>query len=416
MQEKNRVWCVVGAGPVGCQAALCLRRQVGVKSESLSLLDPCRPLEVWSRRTESCGMRYLRSPSVHHLGPGSSDLVRFQKQRYRTGKPWRGKSNSPKLDLFNAHSGHLVEESGLQKAWIPAKVKRLVRNGSGFSLETNQGDFLAGRVVLALGPCWLKKLPSWLEPGRRLVQYILNPSFSTDCLGAGKRLAVVGGGMTSVQAALKLSEQHRVTLLTRSELQVHEFDVASGWMGPMNGRFARLPNQERRALVDSKKRGGTINSSVYRSFRKALEEGRLHHELLNEPDCSPRGEALVVHNGGESMLFDQVLLGTGFGPIVHPLHRQIAEELGAPLSHCGTPVLDHYLQWLPGLFVMGCQAELQLGPAAGNILGGRLGSQRLLSFCRMRELGVENGHRHGEVRTRPSSSNSRVTNVASLRA
>ena len=162
MQEKNRVWCVVGAGPVGCQAALCLRRQVGVKSESLSLLDPCRPLEVWSRRTESCGMRYLRSPSVHHLGPGSSDLVRFQKQRYRTGKPWRGKSNSPKLDLFNAHSGHLVEESGLQKAWIPAKVERLVRNGSGFSLETNQGDFLAGRVVLALGPCWLMRI-LWVQ-------------------------------------------------------------------------------------------------------------------------------------------------------------------------------------------------------------------------------------------------------------
>jgi hypothetical protein len=43
--------------------------------------------------------------------------------------------------------------------------------------------------------------------------------------------------------------------------------------------------------------------------------------------------------------------------------------------------VDEQLCWHPGIYVSGALAELELGPPAANIVGGRLAAQRLKSLC-----------------------------------
>ena len=49
-----------------------------------------------------------------------------------------------------------------------------------------------------------------------------------------------------------------------------------------------------------------------------------------------------------------------------------------PLS-CGFPKITHELEWLPHLFVAGGLADLELGPFARNIMGGKEAVQRIYS-------------------------------------
>jgi hypothetical protein len=75
------------------------------------------------------------------------------------------------------------------------------------------------------------------------------------------------------------------------------------------------------------------------------------------------------------------VLATGFRPD-RPggpwLSRAIA-ELGLPCGACGYPIVDRTLCWHPGIYVTGALAELEIGPAARNLIGARLAAERIAS-------------------------------------
>ena len=324
-------------------------------------------------------MTHLRSSSVHHLGFSSSALVRFQKRHFRSRIPWRGKAQSPQIELFNAHNRHLVSRFGLEETWIPSRVESLVRSHTSYQLETTVGPVRAKNVILALGPLWKREIPDWLKPVDSLSSHLLDPDFNVDNLEPGQSLAILGGGMSSLQSALSLSRQHQVTVLTRSCIRQSEFDVQPGWMGPVNGNFLKLSSDAKRTLVNRKKNRGTVSKAVFERFHRALKKGLITCHELNAPDCELQQNRALLRDEDQTFLVDKIILGTGFKPSLHPLHYQVAQKLGAPLSNCQTPILDKHLQWLPQLFVAGCHAELQLGPVAGNILGAKLAADRILS-------------------------------------
>lgn len=376
-------WVIVGAGPTGCHIALSLLGRKKVKLEDIVLLDPAPPLSIWERRTQKCGMAYLRSSCVHHIGLDSSDLCRFQKSRFRCAVPWRGKSSSPRLELFNSHCRHLVSGSGLWNRWVEARLEGLEPRGAGFYLKTSSGPLEGDRVVLALGPRWSPSIPEWLTPVRNRVEHLLEPTPTGGFLhsSAGLSIGFLGGGMTSVQAALEWARKGRAALFTRGPLEISEFDVTSGWMGPVPQSFYSLSYRERRCFVDAKRHPGTVNSAVYTELKHALRKGILEHHILISPTAHLMNDGVEVEDGERRFHCHKLCLGTGFTKSLHPLHAHIVESFGAPLSPCGTPLLDRSLQWLPGLYVAGCHADLELGPAAPNILGARLAAERILSCC-----------------------------------
>lgn len=47
-------------------------------------------------------------------------------------------------------------------------------------------------------------------------------------------------------------------------------------------------------------------------------------------------------------------------------------------TRSGRPRTDEHLRWAPGLFVTSAWAELELGPAAPNILGARWAAEEII--------------------------------------
>jgi hypothetical protein len=172
-----------------------------------------------------------------------------------------------------------------------------------------------------------------------------------------------------------------VTLFTRGKVRVSEFDVVPGWMGPVGKVFSSQSASGRRKLIEEKRQGGTVNPAVFAELSAQLAKGELKHELISSPRCLLSRGTVSIHDCSGNFTFDHVLLGTGFEKGLHPLQLQVSRDLKAPRSDCGVPLLDSGLQWLPGLFVAGCHAELALGPTAGNLLGARLAAKRILKVA-----------------------------------
>lgn len=371
-------WAIVGAGPAGCHLAIRLIAGGQVKKNDIVLLDPVEPFALWKKRTANCGMTHLRSGSVHHVGVSTASLLRFGKKFSRGAADWRGKVNSPSLQLFNSHCAHLCKEYQLGQCWNRAKVSRVVRADDRYRLDFKGGSVEAERVVLALGPVWNRQLPPWLEPARSRVSYLLDPALGRPKKETSARVVVIGGGMTSVQAALSLCKKSTVTLLTRSPIRISEFDVVPGWMGPVGRSFRSKDPGDRRRLIFLKRRPGSVNQCIYNELQTRLGRGEIAHRQLHSPRCSVTEHCVRIQDQDWTVEADQVLLGTGFETRLHLLQQAIVQELRAPISACGFPLLKENLEWLPGLFVVGCHAELELGPAAGNLIGARLAAERIL--------------------------------------
>lgn len=375
-------WVIVGAGPTGCHMAISLLGRKKARQEEVVLLDPRPPLSLWNKRTSQSKMGYLRSSCVHHIGLDSPDLCRFERARYRCPLPWKGKTRSPKLELFNAHCQYLLTQYDLLERWQEATLIGLERSTGGFTLRTSLGPIEAERVVLALGPCWEPETPTWLRLLGSRVRHLLNDQYLANAEPGSPTdgpIGFLGGGMTAVQAALAAAQKRRTVLFTRRALTLSEFDVTPGWMGPVPDGFCLLSAGDRRRLVDSKRHPGTINTPVYRELKKAQRAGLLEHHILRNPVAWTGENSIVIEDGKRSFHLDRLYLGTGFRKGEHPLHRTIADRLGASLADCGHPLLDRTLQWIPGLHVAGGQADLQIGPAAPNILGARLAAERILA-------------------------------------
>ena len=74
-----------------------------------------------------------------------------------------------------------------------------------------------------------------------------------------------------------------------------------------------------------------------------------------------------------------ISLATGFVNKIcnQPLIQHLIYDEQAPLNSCGYPSLSDELEWLPQLFVVGGLADLELGPFARNIMGGKEGAERI---------------------------------------
>jgi cation diffusion facilitator CzcD-associated flavoprotein CzcO len=194
---------------------------------------------------------------------------------------------------------------------------------------------------------------------------------------------VVGGGITAVQTALQLAERQpgRVTLLMRHRVRVRDLDSSAGWMGPKElDKFKKKPIDRRRVLIQRARNRGSIPSDVYLLLQQALRQGRLQLCQSEVGTAKQLGQAVeLTLINGERLITDRLILATGFDQ-----HRPggawldaIIQKLNLRCAACGYPIVDHHLQWLDGLHVMGPLAELQVGPVAPNIIGGRMAAERI---------------------------------------
>ena len=379
-------WVIIGGGIHGTHLAARLIGDANVCPEKLSIIDPAESLlHRWRKNTATTGMRHLRSASVHHLDLPPRGLGAFAKERRGAGL-FRAPYQRPSLSLFNDHCEYVVAKYGLHKRHLRAEVMSIKPRCESIQVILSDGRSIeSAKVVLALGNALEKSPPPFHQAkDSARIQHIFDEdeaSWPND----NERVAVVGGGISAAQVALRLlGERDKVHLISRHEFREHQFDSSPGWLGPklMSG-FEKVHDfNRRREIIQKARHRGSLPPDLKRSLKRAIRKNDISHHLSEvESVNESAGEVELMLSKGESLRVDRVLLATGYssarpgGRLVDELVRRA--EL--PCADCAFPLVNSNLQWKhPSLFVTGALAELELGPAARNIAGARRAGDRIV--------------------------------------
>ena len=374
-------WLIVGGGIHGTFMANLLVNQLGVRRDDLRILDPHdNLLATWSRNTANCGMHYLRSPAAHNIDLHILSLYHYA--RSPAGEPFRDfipPYNRPSLELFRRHCDHVINTRQLDALRLKGRVLALQNNRSSIRVDTTTGSLKSRNVLLAIGmgeqPNWPKWARSLLTQGTD-VQHLFSPDFDRRSLKTAQRTAVIGGGITAVQVALKLAEEQKgdIVVLSGHELREQYYDFNPCWIGPKClSKYYKLDFRRRREIIDQERAPGTIPTEVLESFKTALKSGNPRFERQRAIEAVKTTDGIQLRTERGWQWCDRVILATGFQTKCpgSPLIEQMISEFNLPCNPCGYPILGRDLRWDEHIFVTGPLAELQVGPCARNIVGAR---------------------------------------------
>lgn len=362
-------WLIIGGGVHGTYLSHVLMNRLGVGADDLRVLDDAPELlAVWKQRARACAMSHLRSPQAHHLDLRTDSLRRYAGASAQADafiEPYR----RPALSLFEDHTAHVLARHGLGRLRLNGRAYQIEPVSGGYRVSGDAGDLRARRVLLAPGPPAPFR-PAWAAG----MTHVFDSGFTPDA-HVHDRVAVIGGGATGGQLALALAGRGAmVELVARSGLRQADFDSHPCYLGPrcLDG-FARAGLARRRRAIVAARQAGTLPREIYAN-------------VAAHPGIQVRrGEVAATADGGlrladgRTLEVDDVVLATGFGADLPggELVQQAIGSLRLPLADDGWPRLQPDLQWRPGLFAGGRLAELELGPAAGNIAGARMAGRRL---------------------------------------
>jgi putative flavoprotein involved in K+ transport len=326
---------VVGAGPAGLAAAACLRRRgVGVL-----VVDRGSAVgDSWRRRYDRL---HLHTPRVQSALPGLRMPPRFGR--------WVAKDDvAAYLQQYADHSG-IAPRFGVE-------VRRLERDGDGWTAHTDGPPLRARQVVLATGYNSEPVAPAW--PGQE--------SFRGDLIHAsryanpekyrGRDVLVVGAGNTGAEIAADLAqgEAARVWLAVRTPpnvvprqlgpipttLLAIAMDVIPAWLAdPLNralqrvfvGDLTRFGLPAPRAGVVRQMRATGVTPTIDVGLIAELRAGRITPvaALTRFED----GEAVLAD--GTRLAPDAVIAATGYTTGLAPMvgHLGVLDGRGRPLPH-----------------------------------------------------------------------------------
>lgn len=396
LAHRNIPITIIGGGIHGVSIALRLLREVPTAARHLAILDRHpKPLTQWHRKTERQGMTFLRSPAVHHITSDALGIVEYAERHNRISElapPYA----QPSTQLFSDFCNVVLAELMEHQVYYQFEVAKLRWDkGTGkfpFRLiSTDNEGFRSRCVVLAIGADDCAYIPPefmrWqcLYPNRILhaSEFAVSEEFGT----SPAKIVVVGGGLTAGTLAKSLSEVgHDVALMARKPLRTEQFDFPPVWLGPKAlAEFASEANFQRRYEIIHQNRGeGSITPDIMEALMDApnvkfYPETCIHN--IVEMEKYPSAQGLQIETTRDTITdVSRVILATGyqFNLRRYGFLRELITQYRIPLVR-GVPRLDDDLQLYPiqNLFGSGTIAQLQIGPAAGNIAGASLAYERL---------------------------------------
>lgn len=401
LAHRNVPITIIGGGIHGVAIAIRLLRDMPKTVKHLAIVDRHpRPLIQWRCKTERQGMTFLRSPAVHHITPDALGIVEYAERHNRTSElapPYA----QPSTQLFWDFCKDALAELEERKVYYQFDVAKLRWDkGAGkfpFRLiSTNNQGFRSRCVILAIGTDDCAYVPpEFVQWQRRYPDRILHASqfslvarFETSLTSeSAERIVIVGGGLTAGTLAKSLSARgHSVALIARKQLKTEQFDFPPVWLGPKAlAEFAKETDFQRRYEIIQQNRGeGSITPDIMEGL---LETPRIDirpetciRNIIG-PGEGPQAQSLRVETT-RGVITDvaRVILATGYRFDLHRYGflRELITQHQVPLV-CGLPRLDTDLQLHPieNLFGTGTIAQLQIGPASGNIAGANLAYERL---------------------------------------
>ena len=388
---------IIGGGIHGVSIALRLLREVPAAASRLAIVDRYpRPLTQWRGKTERQGMTFLRSPAVHHITPDALGIVEYAERHNRTDElapPY----SQPSTQLFWDFCRTMLTELAAYKVYHQFEVEKLRWDkGAGkfpFRLiSTDNEGFRSSCVILAIGADDCAYIPP--EFTQWQLQYpktVLHASqFTIDDenkQGDGGKIVIVGGGLTAGTLARSLSERgYTVALIARKDLKTEQFDFPPIWLGPKAlTEFANETDFRRRYDIIQQNRGeGSITPDIMETLVSAsnidLYPKTCIRSIVATEEC-PSAQRLQIKTTRSTITdVSRVILATGyrFDLRRYGFLEELITKHQIPLVR-GLPYLDDDLQLHPvqNLFGSGTIAQLQIGPASGNIAGANLAYERL---------------------------------------
>ncbi len=397
LAHRNIPITIIGGGIHSVAIAIRLLRDMPTAAKHLAIVDRHpRPLTQWRRKTERQGMTFLRSPAVHHITPDALGIVEYAERHNRTGElapPY----SQPSTQLFWDFCKDTLAELEVRKVYYQFDVAKLRWDkGAGrfpFRLiSTNNQGFRSRCVILAIGADDCAYVPpEFVQWQCRYPDRILHASqFEMGCedeqSGKGK-IVIVGGGLTAGTLARSLSARGQsVALIARKQLKMEQFDFPPVWLGPKAlAEFANETDFRRRYEIIQQNRGeGSITPDIMEVLIDAPNIDLYPETCIRNIVAmgeGPQSQRLRVETTcGVIADVSRVILATGyrFDLRRYGFLRELITQHQVPLV-CGLPRLDVDLQLQPieNLFGSGTIAQLQIGPASGNIAGANLAYERL---------------------------------------
>ena len=147
----------------------------------------------------------------------------------------------PSVALFAEHCADVVSRYDLEALHIQDTATEIALSCDNVSVQLGESGTLNTRhVLLAMGTTAQPRWPLWASTlmayGVR-IYHIFDPGFHLRPEDWPDRVAVVGGGISGAQAAMRLANGTRkVHWIARHPLRKHQFDSDPGWVGPKRMR------------------------------------------------------------------------------------------------------------------------------------------------------------------------------------
>ncbi|CAJ2513976.1 Uu.00g020950.m01.CDS01 [Anthostomella pinea] len=328
----------------------------------------------------------------------------------------------PSTPLFSSHCNCIIDRYNIRDDIVSHENVEDIRYGilkeysdteKVFTVKTDSKIHHAKIVVLAVGgnpaqiPCKLSA--EEMEGATHAMHLKEMPSPHIRRKLADKirtNILVVGGGLTSAQLADLAIRRgvSKVWLIMRSNLKIKHFDIGLEWVGKFrNHQHSRFwleeKEEERWKMYDTARKGGSITPAYNKVLERHVVSGRLsmlQKTTIKSKQWDPTSKTWSVSLCGDEQELppiDHIYFATG----VHndfeclPFLQSMISDF--PIKACGGfPCITQNMAWREDvpLFVAGRFAALQLGPGAPNLIGARIGAERI-AWSIQDKLGSEEG-------------------------
>ena len=403
---------IIGGGIQGLTLAGALSTIVG----RVRIIDPHSDwLHEWRRNCAACGMRFLRSPGAHTIDTDFRSLVTFAQRR--GGDPehsFLSPYKRPSLALFMEHAAWTIATRRLDELRLQGRVEHIELHPDRVTVGYRAADgtverLHAEKVMLAVGRAEWPLMPTWAR-GLPSTAHIYAPEFRRAQLTDSP--VIIGGGISAIQLALSIMSAEQpinrsgtpaasapatstglarpVRIITRHTIRTTHFDSDPGYIGPkyLPQFLANRDWAARRREIDRARASGSLSWELMHPLQEALRSGRIALVHGSVERALPNGDRSVelLLDGGQRIRASHIVLATGFAPDWSraPLIATLARRYRLPIDSHGWPLPDRFLRWGKRLFVCGALAELELGPAAANIVGAHLALRRLVPLLQGR--------------------------------
>lgn len=392
MLKKTGVVIIGG----GVQAiALALRLKAYYNYRDFIIVDAQPLLGNWKRGVVTQDLSVLRTSNAANLDPfqNGESLIRFEfDEHVRTGSLGRRTfvsdkttemrvSEPARVASFNRHAKSLIDKYELQAHVVSGWVTGVDYGDATFMTKVTTCDgfmnIISDNVVVAsgLGKPWLP------DGGPQSPRIVHSDAVDVRQTPRGKRICIVGGGLTAATLATRFAERNKVSLCTSSSVTVSQLEADPAWRPGevLYKGFMGLSSWEERARqLHAARVGHGITPEVWDTLSAQVNDGAVFLREGIPVDMwkiTPGGNIKVM--ALEDKL-DMVIFATGYRtslnetPFLAGLASGLKNTWGLPHVRESRESTE-----LPGLYFMGRLGELGGGPLSRNIPGAQAGAKRI---------------------------------------